>query len=119
MFSAPRQHTSNTTKLSPSFPHLTTLSSLGFSNILAQGLVGTGWSSVKCQRTCRAYGPMVTVSAWYIGVRDCKLTKSLELLEPELPALFESMATGVARRAILVECRCSIRRALVEGALPS
>jgi hypothetical protein len=62
---------------------------------------------------------MVTISAWYIGVRDCKLTKSLELLEPELPALFESMATGVARRAILVERRCSIRRRLVEEALPS
>lgn len=37
-----RERTSNTTKLSPSFPHLTTLSSLGFSSILARVLVSIG-----------------------------------------------------------------------------
>lgn len=59
-----RRHTSSTTKLSPSFPHLTTLSSLGFSSILARVLVSTGCAHVVSTylyslRTCNVNQHMV------------------------------------------------------------
>lgn len=96
-----RQRTSNTTKLSPSFPHLTTLSSLGFSNILARTLafhlplLKPGHILVELAHLRTLLAPSDT------SMRFCKRTKSLELLEPEPPAALESMMAGVKREAFL------------------
>lgn len=94
-------HTSSTTKLSPSFPHLTTLSSLGFSNILARMLACLNRAHVAQGDTLVEFANLGLESAYgTMKICDSKHTKSLELLEPEPPALFGSMIAGVARRAV-------------------
>jgi hypothetical protein len=98
--------TSSTTKLSPSFPHRTTLSSLGFSSILRHG---SAW-----QRRGQMAGGDVLVQLAHLqkllakhGPKTKgKHTKSLELLEPEPAAWAESMM-GESRllRRVLVGLR--------------
>lgn len=58
-------------------------------------------SSLRRQRTCRVCEPAIKLASDTLRLRDRALTKSLELLEPEPPALLESMVVCVARRALL------------------
>lgn len=86
-----RTQTSSTTKLSPSFPHLTTSVSVGFSNILRQGSVDVRGGAVavhwRRRLTCRACEPSTIVSSLSEGDRGrCEgRTKSLELLDDPAP----------------------------------
>ena len=67
-------HTSRTTKLSPSFPHRTTLSSLGFSNILnhvlARRHVAHGRVHLLVQLAHKVAGVVGPSPTGLIGIHD-------------------------------------------------
>jgi hypothetical protein len=90
-----RRLTSSTTKLSPSFPHRTTLSSLGFSSILRHGSAWHRRGQMAGGNVLVQLAHLQKLLARHGPKTKGKHTKSLELLEPEPAAWVESMMGGV------------------------
>lgn len=92
------ERTSSTTKLSPSLPHRTTLSSCGFSNIL------THTKSVSSNAILHANGGVFTCIAC-----EPRSTRQHRVISPKLPRRVTYKVAGIGRLARLSVHRVILR----------